>query len=325
MQNKDIVILGCDGRLANEAGMTLKDCVRLLLPLGVQFAYNLDGGGSRSTILKNKKIDVNIDSTERKVPTYIYFNRSEKYENLYDNETVEKINAVENKVDEVTLAFNNFAQSEIPLVIKKDGKDYKLTLDDNMNVIVEGFTRPSVGIVSEGLQYQHNETVSTTITELFDTNYNLVSDVSKDFTIFFKYDNVTGQCSDGAAEKPYLGWGSSDGLKLVTYSGKPRIYFNRGTNTYNLGAYPPNQTTVICVRKRGLMVELINANNEVFQTVTLSYDAKLLNNTVVVGATNPNNNDSVERYHVTTFHNLLIYNRGLEDGEVLQNLNTLKK
>ena len=54
--------------------MTLADRVRTLLPLGVKFAYNLDGGGSRSTILKNKKIDPNIDNSgtiERAVPAYL--------------------------------------------------------------------------------------------------------------------------------------------------------------------------------------------------------------------------------------------------------------
>ena len=328
MPNKDIIILGCDGRLDNETGMTLADCVRILLPLGVKFAYNLDGGGSRSTILKNKKIDVNIDSSgtiERPVPSFLYFNRKEPYVNLYDNETVGKINEVETKVDEVTLAFNNFTQSDIPLVITKNGIAYKLTLDESLNVVVEGYEKPSAGIVEGGLQYQHNETTTTTTSEVFNTGYNLLSNESKDFTIFLKYNNVSGESSDGASEKMVLGYGSADGIKYHIYSGKARAHAFRASESYTDANYPPNSITTVCIRKNGLSIELINENFATWGTITLSYEPRVLNNTVIIGGSQPNDNSTIERYHSVTFYNLVIYNRALTDDEVQQNLNTLKK
>lgn len=327
MKNKDIIILGCDGRLSNEAGMTLADCVRILLPLGVDFAYNLDGGGSRSTILKNKKIDPNIDNggtVERAVPAYLYFNRAEQYENLYDNETVEKVNSVEAKVDEVTLAFNNFSQSDIPLVITKNGTPYRLTLDENLNVVVEGYEKPSVGIIADGLQYQHNQETTTTTTEMFDTGYTLLNADNKDFTIFLKYNNVIGQSSDSATEKIVLSYGGADGLKYYIYNNAARAHFNRGAESYTTENNPPNSVTTVCLRKNGLVLELINNSSKIWGTVTCTGEAKVLTNTVVIGAGQPNNSSTVERYHSVTFYNLLIYNRALSDNEVKQNLNTLK-
>ena len=328
MPNKDIIILGCDGRLSNEAGMTLADCVRILLPLGVKFAYNLDGGGSRSTILKNKKIDVNIDSSgtvERTVPSFLYFNRKETYANLYDNETVEKINEVETKVNEVTLAFNNFTQSDIPLVITKDGTPYRLILDESLNVVVEGYVKPSAGIVANGLQYQHNETTTTTTSEVFDTGYNLLTNENKDFTIFLKYNNVIGESSDGAVEKMVLGYGGSDGIKYHIYTGKAKAHAFRSSESYTDANYPPNSITTVCIRKNALSMELINENFSTWETITLSSEPKVLNNTVIIGGSQPNNNSTIERYHSVTFYNLIIYNRALTDEEVQQNLNTLKR
>ena len=327
MPNKDIIILGCDGRLNNEAGMTLADCARILLPLGVKFAYNLDGGGSRSTILKNKKIDVNIDSAgtvERPVPSFLYFNRKEPYVNLYDNETVGKINQVETKVDEVTLAFNNFIQNDIPLVITKNGASYRLILDEELNVVVEGYTKPTAGIIANGLQYQHNEETTTTTSEVFNTGYNLLSDESKDFTIFLKYNNVAGEASDSAVEKMVLGYGGADGIKYHIYSGNAKAHAFRGSESYTNENYPPKAVTVVCIRKNGLNVELINQGFATWGTITLSSEPRVLSNTVIIGGSQANDSATIERYHSVTFYNLLIYNRALTDEEVQQNLNTLK-
>ena len=202
--------------------------------------------------------------------------------------------------------------------------EHRLTLDENLNVVVEGYQKPAAGIVADGLQYQHNGETTTTTTEMFDTGYNLLSSDNKDFTIFLKYNNVIGDSSDAAVEKMILGYGGADGLKYHIYSGKARAHAFRAPETYIDGNYPPNSITTVCLRKNGLKFELINGNSTVWETVALSYEPNVLTNTVIIGGSQPNNSSDVERYHSVTFYNLLIYNRSLSDDEVKQNLNTLK-
>lgn len=73
-----IIILTCDGRAKNEDGMLLEDLARVMLSLNVYNAYNLDGGGSATTVvngvLQNKAIDINR-TKERKVSNFIYFKK----------------------------------------------------------------------------------------------------------------------------------------------------------------------------------------------------------------------------------------------------------
>jgi exopolysaccharide biosynthesis protein len=78
MPNKDIIFLTCEGRLPDNVGMTYADCIRILLELGVTFAYCLDGGGSAQTVLRNVLINQPIDKNfteERKVSDFIYFKK----------------------------------------------------------------------------------------------------------------------------------------------------------------------------------------------------------------------------------------------------------
>ena len=77
MENKDLLFFTCDGRIDNEKGLTLKECAEILSHYNdIVFAYNLDGGGSCSTVIKNKKINRNIDEGgEREVPNFIYFKK----------------------------------------------------------------------------------------------------------------------------------------------------------------------------------------------------------------------------------------------------------
>lgn len=74
--NGDYITLTCDGRASGEKGFTLIDMQRILMERkDVKFAYNLDGGGSTSTVVEKKHINRIIEGQKgRKVPNIITFN-----------------------------------------------------------------------------------------------------------------------------------------------------------------------------------------------------------------------------------------------------------
>src|SRR5699024_8852472 len=87
LPNKDTLIFTCDGRVESEglynAGMTLHEVTDTLYDHygEIQFAYNLDGGGSTSSVLRsrvlNKPTD-NANKSERKVLDFIYVGKDPK-------------------------------------------------------------------------------------------------------------------------------------------------------------------------------------------------------------------------------------------------------
>lgn len=88
--NGDYLIFTCDGREENNVGMTIDDVQRILLARGdIDFAYNLDGGGSTSTVVELQKINENIDEhyKDREVYTFLYMikntNEKKDIENIY--------------------------------------------------------------------------------------------------------------------------------------------------------------------------------------------------------------------------------------------------
>lgn len=60
--DKTIVILTCDGRTYYDRGLTSEECASILVNEGCVNAWNLDGGGSTSTIIKGSKLNKNIDN-----------------------------------------------------------------------------------------------------------------------------------------------------------------------------------------------------------------------------------------------------------------------
>lgn len=335
MKNKDIIILGCDGRLSNEAGMTLADCVRILLSLGVDFAYNLDGGGSRSTILKNKKIDPNIDSNgtvERPVPAYLYFNRAEQYENLYDNETVGKVSFVENKINDLTLEFNNFVQNGVPLVITKNGTSYELTLDDNLNVVVQGHTQADAGVVSKGLVYQNLETINTDgVSTYYDTGYNMFENPEGDVTFFikllFKADTSTIGNKNFASNQ--LDTSPFSGLVLRIYNNDlwvkvPNDKSSNYSNKTGEGSFAQdvNKTAIICFIKSGTTYTIRDTRNVVYTTIEGDIPSNTAN--LFIGC-ELQGNGTPFRFHKTEVYKMFGYNRVLSDNEITQMYNYLSK
>ena len=84
LPNKDIIFFSCDGRETNHAwstekGMTLKEVVNTLFDhYDIKFAYNLDGGGSTSSVVRSHKINKSLDdnkTSERKVADFLYINK----------------------------------------------------------------------------------------------------------------------------------------------------------------------------------------------------------------------------------------------------------
>ena len=73
--NLDILIFSCGGRGFDGDGMTAKEMIKILKDLGVKFAFNLDGGGSTSTVIKDQLITKKIDNNgtrERLRPNFLY-------------------------------------------------------------------------------------------------------------------------------------------------------------------------------------------------------------------------------------------------------------
>lgn len=73
--NLDLLIFSCGGRGFDGDGMTAKEMMKILKDLGVKFAFNLDGGGSTSTVIKDQLITKRIDNNgtrERLRPNFLY-------------------------------------------------------------------------------------------------------------------------------------------------------------------------------------------------------------------------------------------------------------
>lgn len=79
--NKDILIFTCDGRITgstlHQKGMTLNEVTEVLYSHygDIEFAYNLDGGGSSSAVLRSRMLNKpsdNNNKSERKLLDFIY-------------------------------------------------------------------------------------------------------------------------------------------------------------------------------------------------------------------------------------------------------------
>lgn len=81
MPNKDIYVVTCDGKERGNQGMTMRDLARIFLGLGVKNAYNLDGGGSASTVVNGVFVNRPMDNNgyvERKCCTFLYIKKEYK-------------------------------------------------------------------------------------------------------------------------------------------------------------------------------------------------------------------------------------------------------
>ena len=60
--DKTIIILTCDGRTPLDKGLTSDEAADILLGLGCVNAWNMDGGGSATTLLKGYKLNKSVDN-----------------------------------------------------------------------------------------------------------------------------------------------------------------------------------------------------------------------------------------------------------------------
>lgn len=83
--NGDYLIFTCEGRTSTDLGMTISDVQRILQSYGnVDFAFELDGGGSTSTVINLQKINKNIDNTDRSVENFLYISKANTNEIIND-------------------------------------------------------------------------------------------------------------------------------------------------------------------------------------------------------------------------------------------------
>lgn len=80
--NGDYAIITCEGRgFQSSPGWTIADAQRICKEVGLKFAYNLDGGGSTATVLKQEQLNsIYEGETGRYVPTYIVFTGSDRFD-----------------------------------------------------------------------------------------------------------------------------------------------------------------------------------------------------------------------------------------------------
>ena len=87
LPNKDILIFTCDGRVKSQGlyqkGMTLPEVISTLYDHygEIQFAYNLDGGGSTSSVLRSRVLNKPTDNeskSERNLLDFIYVGKDPK-------------------------------------------------------------------------------------------------------------------------------------------------------------------------------------------------------------------------------------------------------
>lgn len=79
-------IFTCEGRTKVDYGMTIEQVANILIDdYNCIFAFNLDGGGSTSTVIYNEKINYEIDDDftgDRAVPTFLYFKKTNEISEL---------------------------------------------------------------------------------------------------------------------------------------------------------------------------------------------------------------------------------------------------
>ena len=130
LKNKDLIFFSCDGRENNnkgfiEKGMTLQEVGETLLSEygNIEFAYNMDGGGSTSNILRSRKLNKAQDedfTADRPVLDFLYIAK-EKPEKIIDEDLknafddIGEVRALVQKVYGELYKFNRTSSKEFGL------------------------------------------------------------------------------------------------------------------------------------------------------------------------------------------------------------------
>ena len=138
--DKTIVILTTDGRRTGEFGLTSEESAIILHDEGCTNAWNLDGGGSTSTVIKGYKINSNIDdhfTTDRKINACL---------NIKNTITNEELSNAYSQIGNVTQLNNNklmgvisqaivssYANGSVDDLVNQQGLWYGVGLTDAPN------------------------------------------------------------------------------------------------------------------------------------------------------------------------------------------------
>lgn len=150
LPNKDLIFFSCDGRENNtdsfiEEGMTLAEVADVLFDYygNIQFAYNLDGGGSTSSVLRSTKLNKAQDkdfTSDRPVLDFLYVGRDERQiRDLDIQKAYEDIGRVNARVQDIygkLYKFNRTSSKEFWLT-GYDGYSGFITGDDKGNPMLK--------------------------------------------------------------------------------------------------------------------------------------------------------------------------------------------
>ena len=134
-QQKDgtVIIITSDGRSQSQKGWTLLEAQRIIQELNVDFAFNLDGGGSAQTVYRNTLISTPIDdyhTKERKVFSCLGFKignvKNQKDEDIKDLSHM--IGNLKNEIDYIK-HYNIFDKGYISLKSEDQEKQEKQGID----------------------------------------------------------------------------------------------------------------------------------------------------------------------------------------------------
>lgn len=167
LPNKDLIFFSCDGRENNthtmiEKGMTLQEVAETLLDhYDIEFAYNMDGGGSTSSVVRSHKLNRSMDESkteERKVLDFLYIGRDsvqlrdQDMQNAYQD-----IGEVRDMVQEV--------RGMLYSLRRVSGKEFGLTGYDQYTGFLsfddEGNPKKKIYMGNEGFRLFDYETSST--------------------------------------------------------------------------------------------------------------------------------------------------------------------
>ncbi|MBO1209148.1 phosphodiester glycosidase family protein [Mammaliicoccus sciuri] len=167
LPNKDLIFFSCDGRENNthtmvEKGMTLQEVAETLLDhYDIQFAYNMDGGGSTASVVRSHKLNRSMDenkTTERKVLDFLYVGkegvqlRDQDMQNAYQD-----IGEVRDMVQEV--------RGMLYSLRRISGKEFGITGYDQYTGFLsyddEGNPKKKIYMGNEGFRLFDYETSST--------------------------------------------------------------------------------------------------------------------------------------------------------------------
>lgn len=174
-------IITTDGRKQRSIGFTLEDCVRIGLSMNLDFLFNLDGGGSASTIVKGSRVNTILDNggtSERKNTDFLYIEIPE-YSGVFNRN---KYNQSAQTVTNYVNTFYNIYNYKQPFLGTKITQSYITLSSEFVNSTYEELQYRSVnGQVSIFGRISINPTVTDT-SVIFGENHPIAENIDLGIT-----------------------------------------------------------------------------------------------------------------------------------------------